>query len=54
MVLKGSSDLLNYVKIGQDQLQLIMKPFVLCGLWPFWLSDLQQSKEYSIKQPSDF
>ena len=23
------------------------------GLWLFWLSDLKQSTEYSLKQPSD-
>ena len=27
--------------------------FALWGLRPFWLSDLKQSNEYSIKQPSD-
>ena len=38
MVLKRSPDLLNNVKIGQDQLRLIMKHnyFVLWGLRPFW------------------
>ena len=55
MVLKRSPDLLNNVKIGQDQLQLIMKRFfVLWGLRQFWSGDLKQSDEYSIKQPSDF
>ena len=53
-VLKRSPDLLNNVKIGQDQLQLKMKHFVLWGLRPFWSSDLKQSNEHSIKQPSDF
>ena len=75
-VLKRSPDLLNNVKIGQDQLQLIMKHilfyggcghfrqvtqlaynetyFVLWGLRPFSSSDLKQSNEYFIKQPSDF
>ena len=54
-VLKRSPDLLNNVKIGQDQLLLIMKHiFILWGLWPFWSSDLKQSNEYSIKQPGDF
>ena len=54
-VLKRSPDLLNNVKIGQDQLQLIMKHiFVLWGLRPFWSSDLKQINEYSIKQSIDF
>ena len=52
--LKRSPDLLDNVKIGQDQLRLIMKHFVLLGLRPFWLSDLKQSNEYSIQQTSDF
>ena len=30
-VLKGSPDLLNNVKIGQDQLQLIMKHILFYG-----------------------
>ena len=33
--LKSSPDLLNNVKIGQDQLQLIMKYFFLWGLQHF-------------------
>ena len=33
-VLKRSPDLLDNVKIGQDQLRLIMK-HILWGLWPF-------------------
>ena len=49
-VLKRSPDLLDNVKIDQDQLQLIMKHI----LFSFWSSDLKQSNEYSIKQPSDF
>ena len=55
-VLKRPLDLLKNVKIGQDQLWLVMKHFifVLRGLWPFLSSDLKQSNEYSIKQPSDF
>ena len=53
-VLKRSPDLLNNVKIGQDQLRLNETYFVLWGLRPFWSSDLKQSNEYSIKQPSDF
>ena len=31
MVLKRSPDLLNNVKIGQDQLRLIMKPILFYG-----------------------
>ena len=56
-VLKRSPDLLNNVKIGHGQLRLIMKHILLYhiwGLWPFWSSDLKQSNEISIKQPSDF
>ena len=56
-VLKRSPDLLNNVKIGQGQLWLIMKHnlfYHISGLRPFWSSDLKQSNEYSIKQPSDF
>ena len=49
-VLKRSPDLLNNVKIGQDQLRLIMKYILFYG----GSSDLKQSNEYSIKQPSDF
>ena len=44
MVLKRSPDLLNNVKIGQNQLQLKETYFVLWGLWPFWSSDLKQCK----------
>ena len=33
MVLKRSPDLLNHVKIGQDQLQLIMKHILFYGGW---------------------
>ena len=50
MVLKRSSDLINNVKIGQDNETY----FNSWGLWPFWSSDLKQSNEYAIKQPSDF
>ena len=55
-VLRRSPDLFNYVEIGQGQLQLIIKPILFYhkwGLQPFWSSDLKQSNEYSIKQPSD-
>ena len=37
MVLKRSSDLLNNVKIGQDQLQLIMKQ-IFYGGYGHWQS----------------
>ena len=47
--MKRSPGLLNNVKIGQDQLQLIMKHISFYGG-----CDLKQSNEYSIKQPSDF
>ena len=56
MVLRRSPDLFNYVEIGQGQLQLIIKHILfyhIRGLQPFWSSDLKQSKEYSIKKPSD-
>ena len=57
-VLKRSPDLFNNVKIGQGQLPLIIIKHILFyhiwGLQPFWSSDLKQSNEYSIKQPSDF
>ena len=53
-LLKRSPDLLNNVKIGQDQLRLILKHICFLGVGPFWSSDLKQSNEYSIKQPSDF
>ena len=53
-VLKRSPDLLNNVKIGQDQLQLIMKHILFYGGCNHFGSDLKQSNEYSIKQPSDF
>ena len=42
-VLRRSPDLLNDVKIGQGQLQLIMKQILfyhILGLQPFWSSDL--------------
>ena len=43
-VLRRSPDLLNKVKIGQGQLQLIMKQILFyhnLGLQPFWSSDLK-------------
>ena len=51
-VLRRSPDLLNNVKIGQGQLQLIMEQILFYHIWglqKFWSSDLN-----SIKQPSDF
>ena len=56
-VLRHSSDLFTNVKIGQGQLQLIIKHILFYHIWgllPFWSSDWKQSNEYSIKQPSDF
>ena len=57
-VLGRSPDLFNNEKIGQGQLPLILIKHILFyhiwGLQPFWSSDLKQSNEYSIKQPSDF
>ena len=56
-VLRRSPDLFNNVKIGKGQLQLTIKHiwfYHIWGLQPFWSSDLKQSNEYSIKQPSDF
>ena len=47
--LRLSPDLLNYVKIGQGQLQLIIKHILFYHIWglqPFWSSDLKQSNEY--------
>ena len=57
-VLRRSPDLFNNVKVGQGQLQLIIKHILfyhtcIWELQPFWSSDLKQSNEYSIKQPSD-
>ena len=42
-VLRRSPDLLNNVKIGQGQLQLIMKQILfyhILGLQPFWSSPM--------------
>ena len=42
-VLRRSPDLFNNVKIGQGQLQLIMKHILFYHIWglqPFWSSDL--------------
>ena len=49
-VLRRSPELFNYVKIGQGQLQLIIKHILFYHIWalqPFWPSDLKQSNEYS-------
>ena len=55
-VLRRSPDLFNNVKIGQGLTAYNKAIFVLplWGLQPFWSSDLKQSNEYSIKQPSNF
>ena len=47
-------EVLNNVKIGQDQLQLIMKRICFMGVAAILVSDLKQFNEHSIKQPSDF
>ena len=42
-VLRRSPDLLNNVKIGQSQLQLIIEHILFYHIWefqPFWSSDL--------------
>ena len=49
-VLRRSPDLLNNVKIGQGQLQLIMKQILfyhILGLQPFWSSDLNNPIQHS-------
>ena len=54
---RRSPDLFNNVKIGLGQLRLKIKHILfyrIVGLQPFGSSDLKQSNEYSIKQPSDF
>ena len=46
-VLRRSTDFFNYVKIGQGQLQLIIKHILFYHIWglqPFLSSDLKQSK----------
>ena len=53
-VLRRSPDLFNYVKIGQGQLQLIIKHILFYHIWglqPFWSSDLKQSNEYQSNSP---
>ena len=50
--MRRSPDLLNNVKIGQGQLQLIMKQILfyhILGLQPFWSSDLNNP----MKTPSN-
>ena len=59
-VLRRSPDLLNNVKIGQGQLQLIREQILFYHVWPIMgvaailVKRPKQSNEYSIKQPSDF
>ena len=55
-VLRRSPDLFNNVKIGKGFTAIIKHIlfYHIWGLQPFWSSDLKQSNEYSIKQPSDF
>ena len=53
-VLRRSPDLLNNVKIGQGQLQLIMKQILfyhILGLQPFWSSDLNNPKNTPSNSP---
>ena len=51
-VLRRSPDLFNNVKIGQGQLQPIIKHILFYHIWG--LQPFKPSNEYSIKQPSDF
>ena len=55
-VLRRSPDLFDNVKMSRSNTAYNKTYFVLpyLGLQPFWSSDLKQSNEYSIKQPSDF
>ena len=53
-VLRRSPDLLNNVKIGQGQLQLIMKQtlfYHILGLQPFWSSDLNNTMNTPSNSP---
>ena len=53
-VLRRSPDLLNNVKIGQGQLQLIMKQILfyhILGLQPFWSSDLNNPMNTPTNSP---
>ena len=53
-VLKGSPDLLNIKNRSRSTTAYNDTYFVLWALQPFSSSDLKQSNEYFIKQPSDF
>ena len=60
-VLKRSPDLLNNVKIGHSQLDLLLKHILLYPIWawwPFWLSIIfifwNLHMKFEFKQPSDF
>ena len=57
-VLRRSPDLLNNVKIGQSQPQLIMEQILFYHIWglqPFWSSDLNQGSHRNSKtQFNDF
>ena len=51
-VLRRSPDLLNNVKIGQSQPQLIMEQILFYHIWglqPFWSSDLNQGSHRNSK-----
>ena len=53
-VLRRSPDLLNNVKIGQGQLQLIMEQILFYQMWglqTFWLSDLNNLMNNSSNSP---
>ena len=53
-VLRRSPDLLNNVKVGQGQLQLLMKQIMfyhILGLQPFWLSDLNNPMNTPTNSP---
>ena len=49
-VLRRSPDLLNYVKIGQGQLQLILF-YHIWRLQPFWSSDLNNKMNNPSNSP---
>ena len=53
-VLRRSPDLLNNVKIGQGQLQLIMEQILFYHIWglhPFWSSDLNNLMNNPLNSP---
>ena len=55
-VLRRSPDLLNNVKIGQGQLQLIMKQILFYHIWgvqTFWSSDLNNLMNNLMNNPSN-